>query len=363
MDAVPEDQPFSEPVTLSYDEDTAYEEQLPAQPALADRIGRTKVYLLSDTSASRAAKRKRGDDNGDIEAEAEAEMEVEDTSHRGNALLLQGSPIAHLPTERIFAYATHFDAIPMGLEWVDDTTCVLVFESNTRASAAIGSLRKTTSEYPDDEGFVTAKPVPMAFWPPEERINASLGMGEGLKGTVRMRWAVEGDVKKKGARKESEFYKKHGLDAGKVGERRLGEEGERGSKRRRRDEGETRAQLDDDLDAFLREDSPEASAPSSPPSKMRSDYIGEGKSLLERTSSMRSHDGDRDSDMLASRITARLPRRARQRGPREEPHWRESEPAPRRSRGDGGARRSQPRDKKSQQELDDELDAFLNDRT
>src|SRR4051794_39555046 len=94
-----------------------------------------------------------------------------DLSCRPNALLFHGSPIAHLPTSRIFAYATHFDAHPMALEWIDDSTCILVFETRATAQAAQHHLQKSATEDMDTDGFVTAKPIPIAFWPPEERIN------------------------------------------------------------------------------------------------------------------------------------------------------------------------------------------------
>ena len=46
---------------------------------------------------------------------------------------------------------------------------------------------------------MTAKSIPVTLWPPEQRINATLGKGEDLKGVIRMRWARRDDVKKKGA--------------------------------------------------------------------------------------------------------------------------------------------------------------------
>ena len=141
-------------------------------------------------------------------------------------------PISHLPTSNIFAYATHFDAHPMGLEWIDDTTCILVFESKSDARAAFRTLQKSLAEEPSlEDDTVTAKPIPVAIWPAEDRINATLGKGEGLKGILRMRWARTEDVKKRGAKKESEFYKKYGEHAGKTFE-----DGPPLSKRRRPDE-------------------------------------------------------------------------------------------------------------------------------
>ena len=60
MDILPEhDELASDTPTLSYDEDTAYENQVqetPPQPLLADRIGRAKVYLLSETNVTRGSK-------------------------------------------------------------------------------------------------------------------------------------------------------------------------------------------------------------------------------------------------------------------------------------------------------------------
>ncbi|KAJ7477184.1 hypothetical protein B0H11DRAFT_2030087 [Mycena galericulata] len=298
---------------LSYD-DTAYEEQLPTpaeQASLAKRIGTSKVYLLSETVA-RVGKRKHGEE--DASNAEDIDMD-EDTNLRGNALLLHGTPISSLPTAGLFAYATHFEAHPLGLEWVDDERCVFVFDSKTDARAAYKFLQKSIAEEPDVDGFITAKPIPVAVWPPEERINNSLGKGQGLKGTIRMRWARNDDVKKRGAKKDSQFYKKHGWTAGKVPY----EDGAAPSppKRRRRDSGQDeveRAALDAELDEFIRADDepepepePELDVPSSPPSKMRSDYIStDGRTLLERTSVMRAR-----PDTLESRLTAPLPRRAR----------------------------------------------------
>ena len=50
-----------------------------------------------------------------------------------------------------------------------------------------------------------------------------------------MRWALTSDVKKRGAKKESGFYKKYGLNAGKAGP---GMEDSRPAKRSRGEEGE-----------------------------------------------------------------------------------------------------------------------------
>lgn len=207
-----------------------------------------------------------------------------------------------------------------------------------------------------------AKSIPMAFWPPKERIDASLGKGEGLKGTLLLRWAEVTDVKQRGARSRSEFYRKHGVDGQPGGEAKREDAQE--AKKRRREE------LDDELDAFLREDSADNEGPraGSPPSKMRADYIekeGRAKSLLDRTSQMRGHDtedGDLDSwkKGLELRITGP---RSLIGGSRRPPGDDRGEPG---RRGvwneDGEMRTRHGRPKKSQRELDEELDAFLNER-
>ncbi|KAF5371944.1 hypothetical protein D9615_008089 [Tricholomella constricta] len=399
--------------TLSYDDNIAYEEQIsndPERASLANRIGSTKVYLLSETSIARAGKRKHAESEEEEEDTDDAMDEGDaiyiatpprtkrlpfrfyhaDTTCRANALLLQGPPISHLPTARLFAYAKHFNVEPMGLEWVDDNTCVFVFPTKASARMAHRHLRKSVTEDADAGGFLTAKPIPITFWPPEERINSSLGKGEGLRGAIRMRWALNDDVKKKGARQDSAFYKKHGRLAGKEV---YGGEGLPPAAKRRRggiDAQGTplqlqRAQLDDELDQFLAEDD-EPSPPASPPSKMRSDYIStDGRTLLERTSVIRAHlDPDRPS--LADRLTAPLPRRARngtlgrmhsahpeelsariwteklEWGPENVSRPREGQGERRRTRGERRGDRPPPRPKMTQQELDDEMDAFLNQK-
>ncbi|KAI9512727.1 hypothetical protein F5148DRAFT_973111 [Russula earlei] len=371
MDILPENDTVVEeaPVILSYDEDVVYEDQLlatPEPPRLADRINRNKVYLLSESNVTRGSKvRRKRDQDEELDAVDKVEMSIGTSllstpTRRPNALLLHGPPIAHLPTKLIFEYVTHFDAKPLGLEWVDDTTCVLLFSSSAAATAAFSLLRRTVSETPDEHGFLLAKSIPMAFWPPKERIDASLGKSEGLKGTLLLRWAEVTDVKERGARNRSEFYRKHGVDGQPGGEARREDAHE--EKRRRREE------LDNELDAFLREDSQdEVSRPESPPSKMRADYIenmGRGKSLLERTSQIREHytEGeDVDSwKSLEFRSTRPRPLTGRPRKPAGDGGW---EPGRRGAWNENGEIRSRHgRPKKSQQELDDELDAFLNER-
>lgn len=244
------------------------------------------------------------------------------------------------------------------MEWIDDTTCILVFSTKAAARGAFRYLAKSHAEEPSDEGFITAKPIPIAFWPPEERINKSLGKGEGLKGAIRMRWALTSDVKKRGAKKESEFYRKYGNNAGKPGQENSPDD--RPTKRRREDGdvglAQERAKLDDDLDAFLAEGDSETQTPPSPPSKMRSDYINSrGKTLLERTSDMRYQ-----PTTLESRLGSRRGHEPRHRGERGSLGGETKGALMNRlgAQSEPRARRAE-RPRATQEELDAELDAFL----
>lgn len=220
------------------------------------------------------------------------------------------------------------------------------------ARSGFRTLTKSFTEDPSEEGFVTSKAIPVAIWPPEKRINNSLGKDEGLKGPVRMRWALTSDVKKRGANKESQFYRKYGKKAGKgeaETEERWPSDGYQNNMEELAREAERKAALDAELDAFLAEGEDES--PAQPTSKMRSDHID------SRGHASASH---RHGESLASRITAPLPRRSR--GGRTSLGDRISEPhiGHRGGREREGPRAKRP--KKTQEELDAELDAFLNSK-
>lgn len=318
----------------------------------------------------------------------------------------------------------------MGLEWVDDQTCVLVFSSNTDARDAFTKLTKPvattisldgdvapmTVDDPVDPDYIFARPFPIALWPPEERINQSLGQSHGLKGPIRMRCARVDDVKKKGAKHASQFYKKHGSTAGKEIFNGRDLPPVHPSMRKQDalvDDQTCRKELDKELDEFLAEDETNTDAeardsrrrkrtryrsrsrspsrtpsssdlPPSPPSKMRSDYIGnDGRTLLERTSLLRYHPDGSDPLVDASDAAKLiLPVPKRQRGgrrrrkgelvndveplsledrihpTREDSHNRDSRERSR--RGQKRRQKGGERPVKTHQELDDELDAFLN---
>ncbi|KAH8105006.1 hypothetical protein DFH11DRAFT_1645165 [Phellopilus nigrolimitatus] len=309
------------------------------------------------------------------------EVEEEDFSANGesnnlraNALYLHGTPISHLPTGHIFAYARHYSTEPEGLEWVDDTTCVLIFATKAACRAALDALRKSPTEVPDFDDCVAAKPIPVTMWPPEARINKTLGMSAGLEGMLLTRIARTDDRKVRGAKDRSVFYRKHGEGAGKdpnahaIG--RVPDPDEGASWKRRKvgeravDEDEKRRELDDELDTFLQEDFNEERSPSPPPSKMRSDYIdsARGRSLLERTSNMRAHPNDLVFEAPEpARLEGRRRRRGRERLPVKED--RPVKPLPRRRGGRGGEGvKAAERPIKTRQELDDELEAFLNEK-
>lgn len=291
----------------------------------------------------------------------------------------------------------------MGIEWVNDTTCVFVFQSSTLARSARQALCKDQEQAEDEEGFVTAKGLPLDLWPIEERLNQVLGKSKGLTGQIRMRWARAGDMKEKGAAKKSEFYKKHGETAGKEGpeppfgrkrqraepaddyeqkKARLdaeldsfgGRDDERGQdggpiKLRDRmsdasDAHAQRAELDAELDSFLSTDQrgshSRARSPSSRPIGSRSPSRIPSTSLATRLALDPAMASTEQSSAYQSRSIARLPRRSGRssaNGHRE--RGRDSD------RNRDRTRRREPGDerpRKDKQDLDDELDAFLRER-
>jgi len=245
-----------------------------------------------------------------------------DESLRSNAILLQGTPISNLPTSNIFAYVGHYDVKPIGLEWVDDTTCVLVFETKRAAVASHARLLRLGEEGPDVFGLSAAQPVPPDASLPKSGDDSAVESDSDLFGGIRMRWARKDDVKRKGAKHQSKFYQRHGEMAGKDGRGFFDDEP---SKRRRKEtDEEIRARLDQDLEAF-------AAGEDAPLSKMRSDHMG---------------------GQGTSGVVIELPKPE---GRRRSQHDRRDSGRRRGRRGEGG----NVRPRKSQQELDDELDAFL----
>ncbi|KAG8903444.1 hypothetical protein FRB99_003266 [Tulasnella sp. 403] len=217
--------------------------------SLLSRIGQSRVYALEDTPASllgRLAKRKADIlDGGYAEDGADqpgddvvpAGKPTVDSSYRQNAITLSGPPIEHLPTAKIFAYAAHYaDPPPSALEWVSDTTVVIVYPTVKAARKAFAAL-SNDPEPPSDNVERLAQPVPMQLWPAQQRINKLLNEGGGLSGAIRLRWATASDVKKKGAAGESKFYKTYGEQAGREGRPAWEASGMRQESKRRRKEG------------------------------------------------------------------------------------------------------------------------------
>lgn len=319
----------SEVSALPYDDEAT--ETLPPEQSLASRIGKSKIYLYSESdAASRLGKRKHGSEGEEVEEEREKEdddIDVNsDESLRPNAVLLQGMPISNLPTSNIFAYVGHYDVKPIGLEWIDDTTCVLVFETRRAAVASFTRLLKSGEEEPDVFGLNAAQPIPPGVTPPKSNSedDGVVASESDLFGGVRMRWARKDDTKQRGAKGQSKFYQRHGETAGKDGR---GFFDDPPSKRKRRETSEEiRARLDQDLETFA---------------------TGEDASL----SRMRS---DNMMEQGRSSVVIELPGSERRRRPARESR----DSGRRRGRREGG----NPRPRKTQQELDDELDAFLREK-
>lgn len=59
---------------------------------------------------------------------------------RYSVLHLSGPPVTQCSTSRLFAYVTHYGAQPLGLEWVNDSSCNIVFSDSSAARLAIEYL-------------------------------------------------------------------------------------------------------------------------------------------------------------------------------------------------------------------------------
>ena len=142
-----------------------------------------------------------------------------------------------------------------------------MFPNSSRAKRAQTALRKSDVETEDKDDFVTAKSVPLDLWPLETRIQSSLGMRASehlsttMKERIKMRYASKLDVKQRHAKSTSEFYKRFGLEAGKemYGSDRSGagtNDIRQGKRRRIADDldiGPSRSSLDAELDLMRQE--------------------------------------------------------------------------------------------------------------
>jgi len=224
MDDGPEDVTI-----LPYDDLPSTGTQQHKPNGLLGRIGQSRVYALEDTSSKllgRITKRKRDvlevpapeDDDDDDDDDHKFDGLMSDSTTRPNAIRLSGPPISHLPTAKIFAYVAHYVGMPpIALEWVNDTTVVTVYKTKKDARKAYTVLVQD-----DDPNIITmdeqpGRPVPPTLWPPQLRIDKLLQEGEGLSGVIQLRWATSSDLKKKGAKTESQFYKTYGEETGREG--------------------------------------------------------------------------------------------------------------------------------------------------
>lgn len=241
--------------------------------------------------------------------------------------------------------------------------------------------------------YYIARSIPVELWPPDKRVVTSLvgeagdtAAGLGLRGAIHLRWARTTDVKRMRAG-QSGFYRNYGKDGkGGTAKRHRGlQDLDVGSISRRHgveDDETLRQALDDELDAFLADDTdgdlPEQRAGVSlsadvfdvPLSRMRSDFIAEdGRSIL-KTAEMAENgspilllDRMAPTSVKSSERVERWEKSTLM--PRERTNRRRDshkEDGSRRDRNKRGSARSSQHQNKTQAELDDELDAFLNSR-
>ncbi|KAG8833857.1 hypothetical protein FRC17_009974, partial [Serendipita sp. 399] len=301
--------------TLPYDDESGekYAEEHP-QAAFRNRIGAGRLYLFSESSAGLAAKPRQSETNGIGDEEpSTAEMtglEIEeDIMDRGdnplgirdNAILFRGDAIAHLPTKRIFKYASHNTGsiVPLGVEWVNDTNVVVVWKRISEARKAFQSMREagTLELEEDEEGFLPARPISETLAPVELRLEKALGKNVQQQAQMWMRWARAEDVKEKGGKKKSKFYERYGENAGKDGQNIFASR--RREESRGTSEEELRRRLDAELDSFAAGDETASRRSPSP----RRDRSASPPRRDQRTSGGRRKRSDYEYDAdLRSRI-------------------------------------------------------------
>ena len=88
---------------------------------------------------------------------------------------------------------------------MNDTTCVLVFPTNSDARAAFSLFHASGTEEPSTVDYVIAKPLPQELWPVSDSTPEAFGREEGLRGDIFMRLATIDDVKKKGAKQQLDY--------------------------------------------------------------------------------------------------------------------------------------------------------------
>ncbi|KAF8605405.1 hypothetical protein BDV93DRAFT_59726 [Ceratobasidium sp. AG-I] len=307
-----------------------------------------RVYLLEDHAPvlqdMLGKKRKR---ELDTVEEADEHVDEDDDKRRPNALLLHGEPISKLSTEKIFEYvAMYCDEPPTSLEWVDDRSTVIIFDSPKVAQSSLTALAKSLKDDPtaSADSLIIAHPVPKKMWPPEAQLDHNLSRGTALSGIMRLRWARFGDRKLRDARKRSEYYQVQREDRGR-------------NKRTRGEEGDERWEKGMDLDAELDEmrRRREAGEDGDDSSRRRAAELDEQLDALAQRG-----DGDEQIDRLPSSLSQRLgPKKDRPIAPLPRRRGRGGDSDGRRREGD---RASHERPKRTQDDLDAELEAFMKDR-
>ncbi|KAL7420656.1 hypothetical protein Q5752_004607 [Cryptotrichosporon argae] len=261
---------------------------------LLGRMGRGKVYLVEESVGivhHDGDRRIRGDPR--LAALAQ-DLETQDPTAwltaisessaggaiRTNALFVSSELIKHLSTDKVISWATGLGAGVMGLEWLNDTSLVLIFPSAAAALLGLSLIAKAGFDPAEGDDPLlerAAHSVPVSLLPlaePErlregEELLPAAPAGDGpvrRKGrgqfgsslaaddvgrfdlaplaadrdfglapgvdpneriTVRYATAADGDRRKQA--KESEWYRRHGRAAGKeVAPRRQRDEGRDG---------------------------------------------------------------------------------------------------------------------------------------
>ncbi|RXK39258.1 hypothetical protein M231_03478 [Tremella mesenterica] len=240
--------------------------------SLMGRMSKGKVYLLDESPAivhHTGDQRIRGDpkmaqlatqlDQHDPTSWLEAVTEGSPSPIRVNALFVSSELIKHLSTSKVFTWATGLGAGVMGIEWLNDTALLLVFPTPSAALLGLSLISKAGFDPAEGDDPLlerSAHSFPVSLLPisdlltgegkeliptstasggeirrkgrgafsgslqidqTEEKSDEGFELAPGVDPLARVaiRYAVEDDKSLREKAKRSEWYARHGYDAGK----------------------------------------------------------------------------------------------------------------------------------------------------
>lgn len=123
---------------------------------------------------------------------------------RPEAIYLYGTD--KMSTEDVLKYASDLGPPPAHLEWIDDSSCVLVYETEQDATGGVVALSASSFQPLKDEGW-------------KLQVRRAKAMPSHPETLLSIRIATLGDIKRKGAARNSRWYERHGRNGARSSHR------------------------------------------------------------------------------------------------------------------------------------------------